>query len=696
MKEFVELQEHLDILKENEDHISYFNELAKSLLRTDPDYVKHLMESILAIANEKNYIISKAWCCIWLGWFYFDISNYDKAIELHTEGNRIFTEYGNAEGVIYSCNALLSDYTQIGLYDMSIEWGLLGITTAEKEKIYSSIPALLVNTAVAYIDLGAFTEAKELLEQLNVLPYQISLDTRIIWHQAMANVELHFENLPEAALYAEGGTEIAKLKGYDLLVPQMLLVGAQVKGKQGRDKEAVEDFETALELALKINDMDLSSTILLKWAKYQISVNDYEGALFHLHEARGIAEKTKSKRLLLEINKDLCDIYKLLGNFERSLEYLELHSACQKDIFNHASCMTLAKMKNDQAKRQASIYKSLYDQSALISKIGRELTSNLNLDSILDDIYEEVNGLMGAQIFGIALYKEEKDTLDFSLFIENDKRVDMGCVSVSDETSIGAYCFRNKTDIIINDTSREYIKYVSRTSSYKSTEKTPLSLIFCPLIIGDRALGIIGIQSYNKNAYSLNDLNIIKALSSYVAIAIENASLFNKIQKMANYDHLTGVLNRREIFKNGEISFYKYKKYGENICIAMIDIDRFKKINDVFGHNAGDVVVTRVSEIIKTSIRESDFVGRYGGDEFLVVLPKTTIEEAYHVMDRLRRAIEKCEIPFNGTSIVNLTISVGIFEVNKETLTFNQGVDASDRELYKAKNAGKNTIMCAS
>jgi diguanylate cyclase (GGDEF)-like protein len=693
MEKFPELQEHFNILKMDEGYIDYFNKFARSTLRSNPIYMKEVMEYLLTIAEERNYAICKAWCLIWLGWYYFDVSNYDKAIEFHTEGNRIFTELDNAEGIIASCNSLLSDYSQIGLYDMSIEWGLLGITTAEREKDYTTLPSILVNTGVVYISLEYYNEAKELLEQLNVLPYKLLPDTKVTWYQAMANVELHLGDLKQATIYIESGINIAKEEGYDLLLADILYVSAEVKAKQGRDMEAIKDFEEALKLSLKVNELNLASTILIKWSKYRISVKDYKGALENSLRARDITEQIKSKPLLLEVYKDLSDIYKLLGDFEKAMGFLELHSACQKDIFNNVSSISLAKMKNNQTLRQASVYKTLYKQIELISTIGRKLTANLNLDGILDIIYEEVNGLVKAEIFGMAIYKVDEEALDYELFIENNKKKDMGYVSISDEASLGAYCFRNKTDIFINDIDKEYSKYIPRIKRFDKLGTYPNSLIYCPLLIGERIVGFINIQSYKKNAYSLNDLNLLKALASYVAIAIENAGLFDRIQKIANYDYLTGLFNRREIFINGETAFYRCKRYGEKLCVAMIDLDGFKKINDIYGHNAGDIVIKMVAKIIKTSIRESDFAGRYGGDEFLVVLPHTNCKEAYALMERMRKAVEKHEIKYSSTTIINVTISVGIFQINENTVTFDEGVVASDAELYKSKEAGRNKVL---
>jgi diguanylate cyclase (GGDEF)-like protein len=694
MECFPEFQEHFNLFKNDENYIDYFITFAHSALDTDLIYARDVMEYVLKISDEMNYSIGRAWCLSYLGWYYYYVSDYYKAIELHTEGNRIFTESNHAKGITFTCNSLLSDYSQLGLYDRAIEWGLLGISIAERENDHETLPVILGNTGVTYIDLEYYHEAKELFEQLNSLPYKIRPTIKGLWYQAMANIEYHLGNLEQAVSYLESGTEIAEEEKYEILKAEILYVSAEIKGKQGKDQEAIEDFKRALDISLKNNEMYLTSTILVKWSGYQISVTDYEGALANLLRAHNTAEQTKSKPLLLEIYKALSCTYKLSGNFQEALKYLELHCVCQREMFNNVSSLSLAKMKNSETKRQASAYKSLYNEIALISTIGQKLTSNLNLASILDTVYEEINGLLKAEVFGIAIYKENKGILDYKLFIDSNKRIDMGNIAISDETSFGAYCFRNKIDIIINDIEKEYTKYVSKLNTFDPSGGCTNSLIYCPLFIEDKAIGFISVQSYEKNVYSINDLNVLKALGSYVAIALKNASLFDTIQNIANYDSLTGLLNRREIFINGEMAFYRFKRYFEDLCVAMIDIDGFKKINDIYGHNAGDIVIKNVAEIIKTSIRVSDYAGRYGGDEFLVILPRTTSKNAYALLERMRKAVEECEIYYNDDIILKVTISVGLFQISKETATFDESVVYSDIELYKSKESGRNKVVC--
>ncbi|WP_457622465.1 diguanylate cyclase [Persephonella sp.] len=181
-----------------------------------------------------------------------------------------------------------------------------------------------------------------------------------------------------------------------------------------------------------------------------------------------------------------------------------------------------------------------------------------------------------------------------------------------------------------------------------------------------------------------NTLSMISIFT--VAIAVE------KIEK-ARRDPLTDLLNRTVmdmiIARTIEIS-----KISETpFSIAMIDVDNFKKINDTYGHLVGDCVLKEIARIVKKSLRKSDFVFRYGGEEFLVLLPSTDNSQAFRIMERTRKNIEKAKIQCDS-NVINITISVGLVTVfPDDTLNIKQIIQKADQNLYTAKRKGKNLVV---
>ncbi len=164
--------------------------------------------------------------------------------------------------------------------------------------------------------------------------------------------------------------------------------------------------------------------------------------------------------------------------------------------------------------------------------------------------------------------------------------------------------------------------------------------------------------------------------------------------RLSTIDHLTNIYNKR--FINGFLlkEIERSKRLNKEFSIVICDMDDFKIINDMYGHLAGDMVIKSFSQALNDSIRNLDVTGRYGGDEFVIILPETSAEDAYGIIDRLRRQIETMEIPVTHGEKVRITASFGIASFPDDGMSSDDLIIASDERLYKAKNLGKNNVAC--
>lgn len=168
-----------------------------------------------------------------------------------------------------------------------------------------------------------------------------------------------------------------------------------------------------------------------------------------------------------------------------------------------------------------------------------------------------------------------------------------------------------------------------------------------------------------------------------------------RLQKLASTDPLTGIANRRQFFQTAIRELERIRRTKSHACLAMLDIDHFKALNDTLGHGAGDKALRRIAKIITSSIRLYDLVGRYGGDEFIFLFPEIVREDAYALLERLRDSVEKSKISA-GKNNPNITVSIGLTEliVDKAVTsgTLDQAIKRADDALYKAKNSSRNHV----
>jgi two-component system chemotaxis response regulator CheY len=184
-----------------------------------------------------------------------------------------------------------------------------------------------------------------------------------------------------------------------------------------------------------------------------------------------------------------------------------------------------------------------------------------------------------------------------------------------------------------------------------------------------------------------------RVLTLYACLAEKNRTLRKDSQRLfvqARIDALTGVANRLRMTEDLGAIFSRGARYGERYSAALCDIDWFKAYNDAFGHVAGDQVLKRVADAIRVELRRGDSVYRYGGEEFLVVLPEQTSLEAYGAMERVRRHVERIAIPTTEGRFV--TISIGIAELLPEDVSVEAWLERTDRALYVAKGMGRNRV----
>lgn len=212
--------------------------------------------------------------------------------------------------------------------------------------------------------------------------------------------------------------------------------------------------------------------------------------------------------------------------------------------------------------------------------------------------------------------------------------------------------------------------------------------ILVPLVIEKKSIGILSLWGESLQKI---DIQAASIFGGQVAIAIENANLLQEVQRLAITDELTNVLNRRGFDEVANREFGAAKRYSHPLSLIMLDIDRFKAINDVYGHPIGDEILIEIAARARTKIRETDYISRYGGEEFLILLTEQKPDNAKTVAERIRKSV--AEQPFN-TSVgkITVTISIGVTGANSQISSISMMIKTVDKALYKSKENGRNRV----
>lgn len=225
------------------------------------------------------------------------------------------------------------------------------------------------------------------------------------------------------------------------------------------------------------------------------------------------------------------------------------------------------------------------------------------------------------------------------------------------------------------------------------TDFRPSEVIVEPILYKEVAIGLI-ILATTKN-YSNDDITRMSLFSRSLALALHNALLFDRLERLAALDSLTGIYNRRFGMTRLHEEFGRALRMNAPIGVLMMDLDHFKQVNDTYGHLTGDRVLLRLARVARSVLREGDILVRYGGEEFLAILPGASRHDVANIGDRLRRKVSDTRIE-EGDEAIKVTISLGgISFPENDVANETELVNRADQALYLAKESGRNCIVMA-
>ncbi len=354
----------------------------------------------------------------------------------------------------------------------------------------------------------------------------------------------------------------------------------------------------------------------------------------------------------------------------------------------HCLCMLRDISRRRQAERIVRIRLELW-----------EYTADHSITELMQKALEEVKNLTGSQAGFFHRIKPAENCLEFRVWNSGQEKMTIPsdqsrCFPLPDHGFLRD-CVVFHKPVVMNQ-SKSFPPHVAQPSGH-----TPLKRqLIVPILRDHAVVAVLGVGNKPVN-YSHLDLNhalfiadiawsIIEQKKAYQDIVILNEQL----ERQAMTDALTGLNNRRAFFLLGEKEIARTRRYNTPTSLLMMDLDRFKSINDDFGHAFGDSVLQKFAASIKENLRDADILGRLGGEEFSALLPSTPLKEAMALAERLRQAVEDLPWQMDGQKL-RVTVSIGVSEFSPRMQTLADLLKAADAALYRAKTQGRNIVIQA-
>jgi diguanylate cyclase (GGDEF)-like protein len=279
-------------------------------------------------------------------------------------------------------------------------------------------------------------------------------------------------------------------------------------------------------------------------------------------------------------------------------------------------------------------------QRTILYHAAQEISASLNIEQVYGAIHHAAKQLMPCDDFIIDLYDEASNRIYPLYVMELDQKVSPPPYFA--DHGLGGNVVHHGKSVLLNSIEQiesSGIKFVPYGDNLATA-----SVLAVPVKLKGKVIGMISAQSYQPQTYSHDDQELLELLANHAAIAFENARLFAQLQKLASTDSLTTIYNRRRFFELAEREFKRALRFERPLAMIMLDVDNLKKVNDGYGHPAGDLVLYEIAKICLHELRDVDIFGRYGGDEFLALLPETTLAQATSIAERVRVEIQNAKV----------------------------------------------------
>jgi serine phosphatase RsbU (regulator of sigma subunit) len=581
------MQKQLSV--ETDQDIDHLNSEAWMLSRKDPKKAIELANSALQSSEANNYLKGKAIalktigaCNTWLanyeaafstglmalellkqagekseeaqvnyniGTNFYYLSDYENALKYYFQCYKLNVENNNQLGIADAQNGMGTVYYTTGRYELAIENLEKSLATCKKEGDTAIQQKVLDGLGAAYAYLKKYDKALEYMHECIHIVKN---------HGGSSHVEAFALN-GIGNIYSQYGDFDKSLNYYN----QSLVIRRSI------------DF--------KVGEADTLYHIGLVYEKLKDTSKAFEiqESAFHL------AQSIQSKEWIYQSAEALSRIYELNNDYKKAIEYHKIFHTVKDEVINEKADKKLKSLelqfKLEQTEKEKNLLqlknedlKSYNNDVTLLSDIGQKIISSLDVETIVDTVYESINNLMDASGFGIGLVIENGDTLIFPLYMENGDAIRNIRYDTKDKNRLAVWCLSNAKEVLINDFHTEASKYITVVQKPLAGKNVD-SIIYLPLFTKNKVIGVITVQSFIKNAYSNYHLTILRNLAVYAAIALENAHLYKGVEEEVK-NRTTQIVQQKEEIERTYKNIKLLSDIGQQITSTLKFKDIFTKL----------------------------------------------------------------------------------------------------------------------
>lgn len=328
------------------------------------------------------------------------------------------------------------------------------------------------------------------------------------------------------------------------------------------------------------------------------------------------------------------------------------------------------------------------EELSIFHQVGKALTSTLDLQEVLALIMGKISELLKPSTWSLLLVDDKKQELHFQIAIGKDaSRITDFRIKIGE--GLTGWVAKTGEAAIVSDVTQDP-RFSREIDGFIHPHIKSVACV--PLKSKDRTLGVIELINCFEESFPSEDLSMLTSLADHAAIAIENAMYVKRIQELTITDDCTNLYNSRYFNYMIDAELSRSKRYNYHFALIFFDLDRFKSVNDTHGHLCGSRLLREIGDLIRSRLRDIDTAYRYGGDEFIVLLPQTNKESAILVARRLCELLNQTPIQLDQDVSVTITASFGVASFPTDATSKVELVRMADQAMYRVKNRTRNGV----